>query len=92
MSHPYEFDDVRFPADYAALLEMTKNIIRTNRRLAAIVGDQYYAIQAMIDAVDNDDGHRLAQLLLEYKTAQAAAEAIVDAQNGAGITAFPVIH
>lgn len=92
MSHPYEFDDIRFPSDYAALLAMTKNIIRANRRLAAMVGDQHYAIEALIDAVDNDDGHRLAQLLLEYKTAQAAADAIVDAQNGAGITAFPVIH
>ena len=92
MSHPYEFDDVRFPSDYAALLEMTKNIIRTNRRLAAMVGDQYYAIQAMIDAVDNDDGHRLAQLLLEYKTAQAAASAIVDGHNCAGVVTLPVIH
>ena len=92
MSHPYEFDDIRFPSDYAALLAMTKNIIRANRRLAAMVGDQHYAIEALIDAVDSDDGHRLAQLVLEYKACQATAQAIIDAKKGAGVTTFPVIH
>lgn len=89
MSNQYEFADVRFPSDHASLLKMTQDIIRANRRLVGMIGNLHYTIDALIDAVDSDDGHRLAQLVLEYKACQATAQAIIDAKKGAGVTTFP---
>lgn len=87
-----DFNDVRFPADYAALLEMTQSVIRTNRRLVAIIGEQHYAIDALIDAVDNDDGHRLAQLVLEYRNAQAIVQSLISALQSAPMPNYPTIQ
>lgn len=68
MSH--EFAGVQFPTDYPELLKMTQDILRTNRRLVCLVGQLGHTVDAMIDALDNDDGHRLAQLVMEYQAGQ----------------------
>ncbi|MCE1160900.1 MAG: hypothetical protein LWW74_06870, partial [Burkholderiales bacterium] len=71
-----EFKGVVFPAERDELLKMTKDILRTNRRLVAVVINQQHALDAIIGAYNEDDGHKLAQLVLEYQSYQKVAQAL----------------
>ena len=87
-----DFKGVVFPAERDELLKMTKDILRTNRRLVAVVINQQYALDAIIGAYNEDDGHKLAQLVLEYQACQETARAISNANILTGGKGFPVFH
>lgn len=85
-----EFKGVAFPAERNELLKMTKDILRANRRLVAVVINQQYALDAIIAAYNEDDGHKLAQLVLEYQACQETARSLSNANITTGGKGFPV--
>lgn len=93
MANKDEFDGVHFPQDYNGLLRRTKDIMLINRRLAAMVGNQYLFIQAVLDAHADEDALKLHRMLDEYKASVVMANAVLKAQASTGMNVqFPTVQ